>query len=659
MTHYYGSHSGFAISLDDLRDQAYNGQHDYRPTFVHRTLGEFDYSALYGLEFEFSFKTSDKRGNAFGLLSQLNQNKRDFYCKHDGSVHQGFECNTMPMSINYLRSLDGIAIQNTFNSVGVVPHPSCGFHIHICRDFINNATLFQQNFYRLAFFFLWLSGRTDLSHLDRYARLIAHDGSGAGLEFKKLVRDNVTSIIKGGRTTQHITSTLLNKMKLACDENRYTALNLRNEETIEIRIFNGVTQWAEALRYVEVVNWLVNISNQGVILNTVEDIKDYGLGHEYDNMINSIVRNYRKSKIGSIFVDNDFVMAISRKPLKRVRGGDLLLLKNKLDKISYEYTPDESLRPFYDCLCTVTGVSLEKGNERIEFLTRGGSKDRLVGADAVNSAIYFEEVNPLYVVEGRKPKEFLTTLKKAYPRKPSIPRPRLSEPMPPFEEFIGMVDDTLSQENLYQSIAQGWGVRVDGQLIYANGATNREVADLAVHTQRRIHAEVLLRGEPMNYESVHDFLDYSELTMPDLRNYGSGRDVNNALFDLISDSSHPWRIRTQDKWLNLVDSVFFNLFEGSPAPYHDIRLNMACMAHTGLTLLELYDLILEEDGNEMVSNSYNVGSVVDFIQNDLRRQRLLDYIDSIAMVGSNRHYYILNRFGVFGDSQEYDDYYGL
>jgi hypothetical protein len=623
MTFYYGSQHGSRITEDELREQAYNGNHAYRPSFVKRVVDRNDDSTLYGLEFEFSFSGANKEFNAYTLLAHLNKGKRDFYCKHDGSVYRGFECNSMPMSINYLRSLDGDEVQKAFDNAGVVAHTSCGFHIHISREHIKDLVTFQENFYRLSFFFLWLSQRTDLKHMERYATLLLNDEGNSRELFSTLVRQNVTSILKGGRTTQDISSAMVRMMKQASSENRYVAFNTQNENTVEVRIFNGVTKWSQAMRYVEVVNWLLNISNQGIVINQVEQIREYGLKHEYDNMVNDIIRNSQKSRLGSVIVDVDSRMALARKPFKRVKPGDLLVLKRNLDNISYVYSNDESLKPLYNNLAVVTDVKLIDGKVSITYRTSGGSTTILKdGSDA----LFFEEVNPLFVVQGRKAKSFVDTVKKAYYKKPDVSF---------YSGFSQVLGSTYEDDFLI----------MDEEIRHNPNTSNLQ----------RVCAHFM--SSNFSYDGLVQFIEREGLTIKHLQMFFNRRDIYACLYRHRTTRDIGWLANLPVVSRSISHLNFLELFDSG----EDLNIiyNIACIRLSGLGFLEMFRLCVDHDGDFMLDEGSTVQNVFDYIANDICRDTLNSYIDTIADIGTSRHRNLCAMYNLFDDEGEYEEAYNL
>ena len=71
------------------------------------------------------------------LLAIANQGQPQLYCKHDGSLDDGFEPVTHPMSLSYHRTeIPWEALLREAVRMGYLSHQSgtCGLHIHVSRE---------------------------------------------------------------------------------------------------------------------------------------------------------------------------------------------------------------------------------------------------------------------------------------------------------------------------------------------------------------------------------------------------------------------------------------------------------------------------------------------------------------------------------------------
>jgi hypothetical protein len=190
--------------------------YDWKPdVFVQHGTGPL----FVGLEVELETGDAQKYRadvvrHVFGVLGDV------CYLKHDGSLSDGCEIVTHPMSPDYFANLSAFDdVLRTLRGWGCNSWNGhrCGFHVHLSRDaFVSSSHLFAFAlfFYRNREQIRTLSGRRDYE-LDRWASLNAHQGNTD--DYPRLI-DKVR-----GRNTS----------------TRYSAVNLTNDETVEVRVFRG------------------------------------------------------------------------------------------------------------------------------------------------------------------------------------------------------------------------------------------------------------------------------------------------------------------------------------------------------------------------------------------------------------------------------------
>ncbi len=161
------------------------------------------------------------------LMSVVNPIERDIgynmYGKHDGSVDEGFELVTHPASFEYhMNHLDWEGLCAKALELGYRKEPgTCGLHVHISRRYFGQSEVRQdigvmKMLYLVEKFWdkvLQFSRRTE-AQVDRWA-------SRYGMR----------------STPQEI----LRHAKIG--HGRYKAVNLENEHTVELRIFNGTLDY--------------------------------------------------------------------------------------------------------------------------------------------------------------------------------------------------------------------------------------------------------------------------------------------------------------------------------------------------------------------------------------------------------------------------------
>ena len=90
---------------------------------------------FFGVELEIDGAGEDNE-NALALLNIANQKHSLAYCKHDGSLDDGFEIVTHPLSLEYqLHEMPWEEVLHEAVSMGYLSHQAgtCGLHVHVSR----------------------------------------------------------------------------------------------------------------------------------------------------------------------------------------------------------------------------------------------------------------------------------------------------------------------------------------------------------------------------------------------------------------------------------------------------------------------------------------------------------------------------------------------
>ena len=192
----------------------------------------------YGVELEMDDGGKDE-DNAETLLNIANRDAEHMYIKYDGSIEDGFECVTHPMTLDYhMRKMPWRELLDEAISIDYLSHlaETCGLHVHINRSGLGNTydeqectiakiLYFYEKFWNEILKFSRRTERQVLQWANRY---------GGGLINPKETLKRAKSAHLG----------------------RYTAVNLENENTIEMRIFRGTLKYstlAATLQFVDAV----------------------------------------------------------------------------------------------------------------------------------------------------------------------------------------------------------------------------------------------------------------------------------------------------------------------------------------------------------------------------------------------------------------------
>ena len=212
-------------------------EYGYKPNPIFYGEG----NRYFGIELEIDGAGRDD-DYAEELLDIANANAELLYIKTDGSLDEGLELVTHPMTLEYqLNEMPWAEVLRKAQSMGYLSHAAgtCGLHVHISR-LAFGCTYEQQEaaIARLLYFvekfwaeLLRFSRRTQ-SQMNRWAARY------------------------GIRLTP---SEQMNHAKNSC-AGRYTAVNLTNADTVEIRMFRGTLKLNTLKATLQMVNHLVEVA---------------------------------------------------------------------------------------------------------------------------------------------------------------------------------------------------------------------------------------------------------------------------------------------------------------------------------------------------------------------------------------------------------------
>jgi hypothetical protein len=233
---YYGDF--YANTSGNGRDN-YIKQYDYNPKefFLHKLGDEED---LYlGVELEIDGGGEDEEKAKY-VYSFMNRERENVYCKHDGSLNNGFEIVTHPCTLEYHRELEygelfSWLIKNKYRSHDT---STCGLHVHINRTYFGKDKLSQDLcISKLLYLFEKYWDKVELiarRSSNRYARrfLLEEDETPIDLYAKSQASD------------------------------KYGAVNLKHKDTVEIRIFKGTLNYDTFISTLEFVEIMAQISKR-------------------------------------------------------------------------------------------------------------------------------------------------------------------------------------------------------------------------------------------------------------------------------------------------------------------------------------------------------------------------------------------------------------
>ena len=221
---------------DDDGSSSVINRYDYKPLPTFFKVSDKD-DVYLGIELEVERGNSEVRHERMAEMIE-----KDFlYFKNDGSLHNGFEIVTHPMTISYIKQNKNVwaDILNELrsNKYRSYDTSTCGMHIHISKNAFTTWHLYRfMKFFVDNSDFVTKISQRKIENLDRWAAL-TDDPSESHKEFT----DDVL---------------MYKAKKKRGNDKRYLAVNLRNEKSVEIRIFRGTLNDSSFFKNIEFVQAL-------------------------------------------------------------------------------------------------------------------------------------------------------------------------------------------------------------------------------------------------------------------------------------------------------------------------------------------------------------------------------------------------------------------
>lgn len=205
--------------------------YDYKPEPIFYGLG----SLYYGVELEID-KGGECNDNAEILLDTANADSEQIYCKHDGSIINGFEIVSHPMTLDYhTNQMNWLDVFNKAIEMDYRSHntTTCGLHIHVNRSAFGSSNEEQEDVISRIVYFVENHWNELVKFSRRTEGNLNHWASRYG-----------------------IAATAKDTYKKAKDKRlgRYVAVNLENYYTVEFRIFRGTLRYKTFLAALQLVD---------------------------------------------------------------------------------------------------------------------------------------------------------------------------------------------------------------------------------------------------------------------------------------------------------------------------------------------------------------------------------------------------------------------
>ena len=226
--------------------------YSYKPAPLFKTASNQPMKSdtlYFGLELEVE---RDESSLDVGKMAERIVKEDVYYMKNDGSLNNGFEIVTHPMTFEYIQEHKGDIFKPLLDKLIEAGYRSydsktCGIHIHLSKKCFSTWQL-----YRFIKFFLdnrdfvTAISQRKIEQLERWATIEEESNDSIIYKAKK----------KSGNSR------------------RYSAVNLQNDKTIEIRIFRGTLNYLSFLKNIEFCYALFSFSRD-IKETTVEAFKEY------------------------------------------------------------------------------------------------------------------------------------------------------------------------------------------------------------------------------------------------------------------------------------------------------------------------------------------------------------------------------------------------
>ena len=215
--------------------------HDYyyKPAPIFRGDGP----RYFGVELEIDAGGEDD-DSAQQIMEIANGNGREnLYCKHDGSLDDGFELVTHPMTLDYhMKKMPWARILQEAVSLGYTSHQAgtCGLHVHVNRNAFGDTEESQDAVIARILYFFEKNWEELLKFSRRTQRQLEHWAARYG--YKEQPKELLDHAKKGGHG------------------GRYSCVNLQNTDTIEFRIFRGTLRYNTLIATLQLLDRICDVA---------------------------------------------------------------------------------------------------------------------------------------------------------------------------------------------------------------------------------------------------------------------------------------------------------------------------------------------------------------------------------------------------------------
>ena len=268
---YYNGEDYCSSCYDDICASDAIHSYDYKPSPIFYPTYRPE-NVYLGVELEID-EGGEDRYSAEKLLNIANAERENMYIKHDGSLDDGMELVSHPMTLaEHETNLPWREICRKAISLGYASHQArtCGLHVHVSRACFGDYEQQEEVIGRILYFMeahwnemLKFSRRTQ-SQLDRWASRYGY-------------KNSPKEILEHAKKS---------------DIGRYACVNLKNSNTIEFRIFRGTLKYSSFIAALQLTDCIC----KAAIAMSDEDFKAMSWSGFVSTLTHTELIEYLKSR---------------------------------------------------------------------------------------------------------------------------------------------------------------------------------------------------------------------------------------------------------------------------------------------------------------------------------------------------------------------------
>lgn len=233
-----GDDYGYCAACYDRQKARAIHDYNYKPT--PHFFG--DGPRYFGVELEID-EGGECADCAEAILSVGNAKAYHLYCKHDGSLEDGIEIVSHPMSLHYhTHRVPWRQVLARAVSLGYTSHRAgtCGLHIHVSRRALGETCDAQEKVIARILYFFEKNWAEMLKFSRRTSRQL--DQWACRYGYKDTPSEMIEHIKKGH------------------SNGRYAAINLTNDDTVEFRMFNGTLKYNTFIATLQLIDLICDVA---------------------------------------------------------------------------------------------------------------------------------------------------------------------------------------------------------------------------------------------------------------------------------------------------------------------------------------------------------------------------------------------------------------